>query len=201
MAEEKKLYHLVDELETDALTLIKLARRSKMSYSPSEEQVEVLRRKISGYYDLSDTEIRSLEDFLGSDAAQDILRETSVLMEAFLDQNEEKKYLNHIATHLFNAIDDEGLKAKIKKETLYETIMNLGVVTLYRTASTDIEEDKLPPLELLRFDNDVARGVLKRYFIRKLESIPIRDYSDFNTATKIMQAEYQRMLVHLGGEQ
>ncbi len=188
MTIEKRIYHLANEWDIRVLTLLKLAKRHNIGHTPSTHQVNLLKRKLSGYYDLSDLEIRTLSDFLKTEKAQSVLKEVGPVMDS-LDSGEQNKLLTYIAERLYSFMEDSDLKKKIKPEAIRETVMNLGVITLYRSsaASAD-EEEKVPPAHLLRIDKDIAKKVIKRYLTRVLERAP-----NIEEANKMLRQKYEEL--------
>jgi len=188
----KRLYHLAHEWGEDVLVLLKIAKTNGIKYTPSEDDIEVLKRKISGYYDLTDGEIRSLDDFLKSEPAKNVLEETVPLLE-FLDTTETNKYLGYIARKLYEVMGKGELKSKIRPETLKETVMNLGVVTVHRSSAATPTQERPIPMHLLRFDKNVAKGVIKRYLLQILQTVPITSATDFDKAKTTLNKAYKRL--------
>jgi hypothetical protein len=185
-------YEAKATLDTDVLTILKLAKKNNTGYDLTEDHIELFKRKISGYYDLTDLEIRTLGDFLGSETAQGIIDEAVQLIE-YLDDEGQRKCLAYVCNKLYEAMQDCDLKKKIRPETMYETIMNLGVITVKRSARKP-EIKKPIPLHLLKFSPDLAAGVIKRYLLKKLETMPINDKADFQLAEVYLRQEYERLM-------
>jgi len=188
---ERRFYHVAHELDIDVLILIKLAKRHGIKYNPSEEEIDFLKRKISGFYDLNDGEIRTLEKFLNSEESKVILEEAIPLAEK-MSEEQERKYLIYISKRLFESMKDSSFKNKIRPETIYETISNLGVVEQYRCSGRAREKKDLP-VHLLKFDKDIAMGILKRHFIGILEKVVVNSSEDFDRANKVITEEYRRL--------
>jgi len=185
---EKRLYHFANEWEVNILALLKLAKNNGIGHAPSEHQISILRRKLSGYYDLSDLEIRTLSDFLKTEKAQSILKDVGPVIDS-LDGGEQNKLLTYIAERLYAVMEDSDLKKKIKPEAIRETVMNLGVITLYRSSATSPdEEEKIPPAHLLKVDKDIAKKVIKRYLTRVLEKA-----RDIEEANKLLRIKYEEL--------
>lgn len=190
--ENKRLYFWADQLSVTTFELIKLAKQLNISHSPSPQEIRLLQEKISGFYDLTDNEIRSIEDFLHSENAQDFLQEATPLL-TYLDSDEQSRYLQYIAEQLFEQVDNEELKGKIKPATLYQSIMNLGVIELHRPSASTKEKKPLP-IHLLRFNTDIAEQVIKRYLLRTFESRPISSAEDFRNIRRDLKRNYKLLL-------
>ncbi len=181
------------ELNADSLRVLKAAKKHMIGDAPTQEQIQILKREISGYYDLSDRDIRALEDFVNSEGAQEVLKETLPVID-YLGENEFESYLNLVAGRLFEGITDEELKNKVRPETLRETIINLGVITVYRNSTAAPEYEQKIPLHLLKFDRAIGRSVIKNQFVKTLETIVLASFDDFDTARETVRGKYQGML-------
>ena len=69
-----RLSQLSDELDVDAITLLKLVKKLKKPDELTEDDVEDIKRALTGYYELSDKDIRSIDDFLYTDKGANLLK-------------------------------------------------------------------------------------------------------------------------------
>jgi hypothetical protein len=193
---EKRLAKVADELGIEVIIVLQLAKRLETGHSATEEDIEKFKKKLSGYYDLAESDIRKLEDILQKPAADAILKESAVLI-AHLNADQQKKYLMYVSEQIYRLIDDKELRDKIKPETTYETIMNLGVINIKRSGAASSETKKTVPIGLLNFDPDVARSVMKQHFLDVLETFPLKTPADFDSARKHIAKDYSRVVAEV----
>ena len=190
---KKRLWEIVEDLDTDVLTLIKLAKREDIPYSVTDGNANLLRSKLSGYNDLTNSEIRDIDHFLKkSEAGRHILTDALSIIDLIGDEKSEREFLKYVSERLFDAMDNEELKQKIKPETVYETIRNLGVVEIYRTSASP-RELKPIPVHLLKFDKDLSYKIVRNYFVKVLERCTIDSEEDFDRAREVLASEYRRL--------
>ncbi len=190
----KRLSHLADEWDIPILQLIKLAGKEGVGNQPTEEEVGLLQSKLSGFYDLSDAEIRELADYLGSEDAQQILKDTVPLLYHCSDKEEE--CLQYIAQKLFDNMPEEfkeRFQSKLKPETVRETVINLGVINVHRLEGYANENDPPPP-ELLKIDPRAAKKAVKRYLIRCIQGEHIQAIEDFDAVKGKLEEAYRELL-------
>ena len=82
---------------------------------------------------------------------------------------------------------DSELKNKIKPETLYETIMNLGIVKIFRSGFSNPDGRRLPPVSLLGFDSQIYYHLVKVSFIKEMEVYSINGEMDFDDLEKKLE--------------
>jgi hypothetical protein len=176
------------------MTLIALSAEHKVKNNiPTNEQIEAIKRSMSGFYDLTDREIRSIDDFISeSEAAQKIVGEAASVID-YLDTEEQKEYVQYVSKLIFNLMPDSDLKKKIKPEVIYETVMNLGVITMYRTSSQAPDENK-PPIQLLKHLPNIAENVIERYLGKEIEKMPVSERSDFEKVKTKARELYEALI-------
>jgi|TARA_B100002003_G_scaffold251135_1_gene293247 hypothetical protein len=190
---KKRLGEIVEELDTEVLKLIKLSKAHGKSFSYSQGDINELSAKLSGYYDLTNSEIRDIDHFLKeSNQGKKIFSDALGIFDCISDEETEREFLKYVSEKLFDAMDDDELKEKIQPETVYETIRNLGVVEIYRAGNVT-DEIKPIPSYLLKFDENLAYRIIRNYFVKVLERCPVETENDFKDAGKILLNEYERL--------
>ncbi len=192
MPAKPRLSRLAQEWDADIFTLIKLAREKEIQDVSTPDEVSRLRRAISGYYNLSNHEIRTIEAFLETAEARAILDEAVPLL-GHMDDRDGRKYLEHVAELLFRAMPDEEFKARIRPATVLETVLNLGVLEVYRSGAVKRELPQ-PPYHLLRFDPAILYRIIVRQFQDRFQDQRVTAYEDFRGRVRPSIDAFHRQL-------
>ena len=188
MSGARRLSSLSRNMDVDIMVLLKIARTKDVGNRSTPKQVESLKAGIVAYYGLSDIEKRELEDFLKSGPADDILKETAPLLD-YLGGNDVERYMSYISERLFEQMGDEWQR-KINPEVIRQTIMNLGVIDIYRHRA---KEEKEEPQNIDRLPVDLAEKVIKNYLFEKLSVMPAKTEEDFDKAKSEMNRIYREL--------
>tara|TARA_Y100000310_G_scaffold2130_1_gene2661 strand:- start:3500 stop:4090 length:591 start_codon:yes stop_codon:yes gene_type:complete len=186
----KKLWQIAEELGISVLDVVK-AKAKIGNNAPNLSEIEEI---VSGFQELGDQDIRGVEDYLNSERSQELIGNAVELKDFVGDDGEDKErdYLKFVSEKLYEDMPESDLKNKIKPETIYQTIRNLGVIKFYRGGCMEAEKQEIP-LELLRFDEDFAYNVIKGHFIKQLERTRITSQEDFNKAAARLSTKYQEL--------
>lgn len=194
------LDELAQELGTSIIRLLGIAKQCGISHTPSDKDVEILKEKFSGYDGLSRGDKQNVLDFLEDNPrAKEILGSLIPLMsEIVKNEQEERRYLAEVSKRLYSAMDDNELKKKINPSTIYTTLLNLGVVQIYRGGAMPKKE--ILPSELIGFDREIVHGIIKKYFVDEITPLPLKCRLDAEYARKRIEDKRKYLLGRLKNE-
>ncbi len=199
MPSTRRLHDLAADWGVDVIDVIKAAAIRNISYSVPEDKIRILKSAVSGYYELPERDIRTLEDFLKSEKAKGILKHAENVLPA-LTEDEQSQYLTGISRQLLLAMDDDDeLSKRINPGTLVQTITNLGVVKIRRTGFATEQAKPLPP-HLTGLEPNIAKHVVKRYLLSVMDGLPVRQAQDFSHARNNLAEEAQRLRNDYAGQ-
>ena len=188
----KRLWEIIKELEHDPLEVVKHARALGLHNEISADEEARLRQALAGYDTLSNKEIRALEDALMSDDICDLIEKRIPLLE-LLSAPQQETYLRSLSAEVRTAMEKGPLKEKVTPETIYETMMNLGVITTYRSR-TAYRPPAATPINLLINDKGIIVQAAKHIMIKSFEGMPLECAGDFDKAEQRLQATYQQIV-------
>jgi hypothetical protein len=171
----KHLAEIAKECNENVLNLVAIAKELGISsYNLNESQEKNLISKISGYDELTNSDIREIDYFLRAEDAINMLNETAGILDFAGSEGDEEELKRYLANDLYELMISGGdygeeFGEKITPEIIYETIANLGVMEIYRSSRIPRNDKKFLPSCLMKLDENLGERILINYFVDLLE--------------------------------
>ena len=171
----KHLTEIAKECNENVLNLVVIAKELGISsYNLNESQEKNLISKISGYDELTNSDIREIDYFLKEEDATNMLNETARILDFAGSEEDEKELRRYLANDLYELMISSGdyseeFEEKITPEIIYETIANLGVMEIYRSSRIPRKDKNFLPSCLMKLDESLGERILINHFVDLLE--------------------------------
>lgn len=157
----------------DILQLVAAANSLKFRPWIDGPQAERLSEKVAELYGLPAKDNRDIEDFLLNDPKAKHVLSRYAGLEPLISEGESANLLKSISQQLIEEMGDSAKKRIMPHHVI--TILNLGVLRVYRTSSPGTNIERAITEIVVPYSKRLAVDLLVRYYLRQIEVMRFDD--------------------------
>lgn len=162
--------HVSEEFGIDMIKMLRTILELKYSSIPTQNEIEDIRARFSGYDELPDEVKRDIDLWIRSPQIKTIVDEC----EQFRPFMKPDEFYDLIVSRIYELQPVELKDEKIPREALRQTVANLGVIQVWRSAGVPKPVDVFNP-SCIFFGEELATAYVKNHFYDLLSRVSLRD--------------------------